>query len=63
MLGHMYELLTSDGSAPHDSRTCELEKRIVEFVASRGNVELWPELRALNGNDGTKYDLFWQEGD
>ena len=60
---YMYELLTSDGSAPHDSLTREREQRIVEFVASRGNVELWPDLRALNGNDGTKFDLFWEEGD
>ena len=63
MLGSMYALLTSDGSAPLNSASCEREKRIVEFVASRGNVELWPDLRALNGNDGSKYDLFWEEGD
>lgn len=63
MLGHMYALLTSDGSAPVNSWTCEAEKRVVEFVASRGDVELWPDLRALNGNDGTKYNLFWDEGD
>eukprot|EP00966_Prymnesium_polylepis_P320357 7376731-Prymnesium_polylepis.1 len=63
MLYNMRALLTSDGSAPHDSGTAECELRVVEFIASRGNVELWPDMRALNGNDGSKYDLFWDEGD
>ena len=63
ILSHMYALLTSDGSAPGNSETREREKRVVEFVASSGNVELWPDMRALNGNDGSKYDLFWEEGD
>ena len=27
--------------------------------ANMGDVELWPDLRALNGNNGTTYDIFW----
>ena len=62
MVGHIYDLLSSDGQAVHSSAERDMQLRIVEFIASHGNVELWPDLRALNGNDGSKYDLFWAEG-
>jgi hypothetical protein len=63
MLANMYETLSSDGQAVHSSADRDMQLRMVEFIASNGNVELWPDLRALNGNDGSKYDLFWAEGD
>lgn len=63
MLSNIYDLLSSDGQAVSNSATKEMQMRIVEFVASCGQVELWPDLRALNGNDGSKYDLFWAEVD
>eukprot|EP00966_Prymnesium_polylepis_P043949 1018633-Prymnesium_polylepis.1 len=63
MLSNMYALLSSDGQAVMNSEAREIQLRCVEFVASRGCVEHWPDLRALNGNDGSKYDLFWAEGD
>jgi hypothetical protein len=63
MLRNMHALLSSDGQAPHSSAESDIQLRCVEFVASRGCVEHWPDLRALNGNDGSKYELFWAEGD
>ena len=63
MLANMYALLSSDGQAVNSSEAKAMEMKIVEFIANNGDVELWPDLRALNGNDGSKYDLFWEEGD
>eukprot|EP00966_Prymnesium_polylepis_P029930 695403-Prymnesium_polylepis.1 len=63
MLGYFYDLLSSDGQAANSSEARDMQLRIVEFIANNGNVELWPDLRALNGDDGSKYDLFWAEGD
>jgi hypothetical protein len=63
LLDSMYTLLTSDTQAPIDAKRRAIEMRCLEFVASCGDVELWPDLRALNGNDGSKYDDFWEEGD
>jgi hypothetical protein len=63
MLGNMYDLLTSDTQATQNTAQKAIQMRCVEFVASCGDVELWPDLRALNGNDGSKYDLFWEAGD
>jgi hypothetical protein len=62
MLQNMYALLTSDGSAPHQGCALTMQMRVVEFVANHGNVELWPYLTTLNGSDGEKYELFWEEG-
>ena len=63
MLSNMYATLSNDGQAVINSATREMQLRCVEFIASNGAVELWPDLRALNGNDGAKYDLFWAAGD
>lgn len=63
MLANMYSVLSSDGQAVMNSAARDMQLRIVEFIASNGKVELWPDLRALNGNDGSKYDLFWEAGD
>ena len=61
ILRHLYSILTSDGSAPHDDRQRKMDERCAEFFASGGDLELWPDLRALNGNDGDKFNEFWAE--
>lgn len=64
VLRSMYSLLTSDGSAAHNSvREVELDRRTMEFLASGGDIELWPDLRALNTGEREKYNLFWEAGD
>lgn len=63
MLSNMYDLLASDGHAVMNSAARDMQLHIVEFMVNFGHVELWPDLRALNGNDGSKYDIFWADGD
>jgi hypothetical protein len=60
ILRKMYEKLTSDGSAPQNSATRAVDERVAEFIGAHGDLDLWPDMRALNsGNEGKKYDAFW----
>jgi len=54
MLRQIYRDLTADGSAPHDSAEREIDERVAEFAASNGDLDLFHDLRALNGNSGHK---------
>ncbi|KAJ1446414.1 hypothetical protein M885DRAFT_591824 [Pelagophyceae sp. CCMP2097] len=55
----IYSKLTSGGSAPLNARDRAVDERVAEFVAANGDVDLWPDLRALNGNKGGKFGEFW----
>jgi len=59
----MYRELTADEAVHGDSETVALEERVVEFCHSQGDLALFPELTALNGNEGKKYDAFWAAAD
>ena len=60
ILRRMYRELTADEAVHGDSETAALEERVVEFCNSQGDLALFPELTALNGNKGDKYDAFWE---
>lgn len=63
VLRSMYETMTSDGSAPHDSAAREVDRRTLEFVVAGGDIELWADLRALNSGERGQYDHFWEAGE
>jgi len=62
LLRSMYALLTSDGSAPMNSQAKAVDEAVLKFLAAGGDVELFPDLRALNSGERGKYDLFWAAG-
>lgn len=63
VLRSMYALLTSDGSAPKSSLEKAVDEAVFKFLAAGGDVELFPDLRALNSGERDKYNLFWAAGD
>jgi hypothetical protein len=63
VLRNMYAMLTSDGSAPTNSAALATDKAVLEYLVAGGNVELFPDLRALNSGERPKYDPFWEAGD
>ena len=63
MLRAMYSLLTSDASAPENQQQRERDERALEYLLAGCDLELWPDLRALNSGERDKYNLFWEAGD
>jgi hypothetical protein len=59
VLRDMYKLLTSDGSAPKSNHELAVDQRTLEFLAAKGDIELWPELRVLNSGERDKFNVFW----
>ena len=57
MLQHMYKKLTNDVSKCID---VELDQRILKYCLSKGDKDLWPDLRAVNSGAKTKYDTFFR---
>ena len=54
MLRNMYRTLTDDAGASQDANNRAVDERIIEFIASGMDIELWPDLRVVNGNRGDK---------
>jgi hypothetical protein len=42
------------------SRNPELDKRFLQYCMSQGNLNLWPDLRAIANGATTKYDVFYK---
>ena len=55
MLKLMYKELTNDSSACQNS---ELLQRCLKYCLSKGNPDLWPDLRAALNGSSHKYNLF-----
>jgi len=56
MLKYMYKDLTKDASKSLD---IELDKRILNYCLSKGDKDLWPDLRAANSGASNRYDIFF----
>ncbi len=59
MLRSMFSLLSGDASAARTGAESDVQDRLVDFIACGDDPELYPDLRALNGNTGHTYDHFW----
>ena len=58
MLQHMYTFFTKDA---RKSRNQLMDERILKYCLSRGNPDLWPDLRAANSGAKEKYTIFFDE--
>ena len=61
VLLRIHRELTGNCSAPSHRQEKELEKRVLQCIVSNGDPSWWPDLRAAtNGNNGTRFEVFWK---
>ena len=55
MLKHMYKVLTKDARLAVD---VEHDERILKYCLSKGDLDLWPNLRSANNGAEERYTVF-----
>ena len=58
MLKHMYKVLTKDARIVTNK---EHDERILKYCLSKGEADLWPDLRAANNGSKEQYSIFYEE--
>ena len=61
VMRRMYAVASGTTVVSKDKREAAMDQRTVVFCQQKGRMDLWPDLRAHNGNSGDKYNDFWEE--
>ena len=58
MLKHMYKVLTKDARLVADVKH---DQRILKYCLSKGDPDLWPDLRSANNGAEERYAVFFMK--